>query len=498
MDEKKLNIELASAVAEVKKRGLYDEVEKLYANDPLSNPRLLELNGSNDAEYHSFFSTNHTPEKTAELIDLYQRAIVCRLRKNAIDSSFLDLHFAVVLFHVNPGRIEQAASWVNKVFQIRDIVWSRTDLGNLGVRFFQTRNGILTQMGHLINEPDIYRKAQTLGWRTEKREMLLNEDGQAANRAVLKYIREKLCVVTDPRLCRRLRPLQSVYEVDNFWVREPSGKIHLSWDGYIGLQHEWEKRGLPSVFNLTTRDRENGWKFLESLGMPKGSWFVTVHVRKTVDANGKLDPISEHRNAEIESYFPAFDEIRKRGGWIVRLGNPSLKPLEPMPQVIDYAHYPDRKDWIDLFLVAASRFLIGTSSGMFGISIAFNVPSICTNVSAFTGWAVLGKDLFLPKLLWKKDENRYLNFTESMVGPLGRCYNTLQYRAHGVEVQDNSSEDILGSVKEMLTRLELGNPYSAEDEELQKQFKDLVYKTQGLKFCGRLAKDFLAKNRQLM
>jgi putative glycosyltransferase (TIGR04372 family) len=62
-------------------------------------------------------------------------------------------------------------------------------------------------------------------------------------------------------------------------------------------------------------------------------------------------------------YIKAIKAVTKAGGWVFRMGDPSMTPLPKMPQVIDYAHNEIRCDWMDIFLGATFKFLIGTGSG---------------------------------------------------------------------------------------------------------------------------------------
>src|SRR5256885_8476241 len=60
---------------------------------------------------------------------------------------------------------------------------------------------------------------------------------------------------------------------------------------------------------------------------------------------------------------PAVQEITRRGGWVVRLGDPTMEPFPPTPAVIDYAHSRLKSPATDVFLCGACRFFIGVASG---------------------------------------------------------------------------------------------------------------------------------------
>jgi len=69
------------------------------------------------------------------------------------------------------------------------------------------------------------------------------------------------------------------------------------------------------------------------------------------------------RNANISDYTDAMRAIVARGGWCIRVGDPTMRPLDPIPGVVDYARSSSKSDWMDLFLCARCRFFLGNTSG---------------------------------------------------------------------------------------------------------------------------------------
>jgi hypothetical protein len=109
--------------------------------------------------------------------------------------------------------------------------------------------------------------------------------------------------------------------------------------------------------------------------MPEGAWFVGLHVREGTDR------MHDVRNSDISTYRLAVEEIAKRGGWVLRMGDRSMRPW---PNTIDYAHSAERKDWMDVFLWAEGRFFIGTGSRPQLIPQTFGKPVAIAN------WGPLG------------------------------------------------------------------------------------------------------------
>ena len=89
-----------------------------------------------------------------------------------------------------------------------------------------------------------------------------------------------------------------------------------------------------------------------------GAWFVPLHVREgTYD--GRRAGLHGIHNAEMATYLPAIAEITRRGGWVIRMGDPGMSRMPPLPNVIDYCHSDLRADWMDIFIATQGRFMLG-------------------------------------------------------------------------------------------------------------------------------------------
>jgi hypothetical protein len=97
------------------------------------------------------------------------------------------------------------------------------------------------------------------------------------------------------------------------------------------VQLRWEREKREPLLTLSAEHRERGQRLLRELGVPEGAWFVGLHVREGSDR------MRDVRNSDIATYRPAIEEIAKRGGWVLRVGDPKMRPLPPWPNTIDYA-----------------------------------------------------------------------------------------------------------------------------------------------------------------
>ncbi|MGH6893857.1 MAG: TIGR04372 family glycosyltransferase [Dongiaceae bacterium] len=326
------------------------------------------------------------------------------------------------------------------------------------------------RIGHLAAEIDCFLKEKSLGKLPTRRWFILAPPHRIANRHLLEYWHPHVTIITDPLLCSMLSVMTSwrglmVFDISHYLL-----KIDATATYYV-VNLEWGMR--EPILCLSERDHSRGWDLLETMGMPRGSWFVCLHAR-----NSGFSPEDEvlhaHRNSDVLRLIPAMELITSRGGWCVQMGDPTTKPLPEMPKVIDYAHHPARSEWMDIFLCASCRFFLGSSSGLFIVSDVFGVPCALANMVPLSTLGYAPKDISIPKLLRRKGEQDYLPFGEIFGSPLANYRLAKLYQDAGVEVEENSTEDILGLAREMLDRLEAKPVYDKMDDMLQQRFHSLL------------------------
>jgi len=386
------------------------------------------------------------------------------------------------------GQIRAAESIMQRYLDAQNDFAREHQLDKLGIRF---QSAFLIHIGH-IALLDSYVKMGILGQRSIARPIVLA--AKPANKCYLDYWRRYLPdMITDPLAIELLSPLAKYLEDRYGAIMDSSGK--QIYELYTGdreraIQAQWEAEGHGPLLTLSDADHERGWQCLRSLGVPSDAWFVGLHVR------GGKTTLQSLRSADINTYRLAIESIVARGGWVIRMGNPFMPPLPPMPQVIDYVHSKVRSDWMDVFLWAQCRFFIGTQSGPHVVPPTFGVPCVLTN------WPSLGlrpwfnKDLCIFKLHWSEREARYLNFAEVISSALAWAQCTGYRASQGIKFVDNTPEEINAVVVEMLDRLEGKLRYSKEDEELQERF-DRLYTSNAYK-ATHIGRDFLRKWAHLL
>ena len=182
---------------------------------------------------------------------------------------------------------------------------------------------------------------------------------------------------------------------------------------------------------------------------------------------------------------------------MVRMGDPGMTTLPPMPNVIDYCHSAIRADWMDIFIVARCRFMIGTNSGPAFIPALYGVPSILTNWWPHGERPWQATDIFIPKLLRSVKDERYLTMSEFLREPFSFCHSS-RYLADrkGVKAEDNDPAVISAAVVEMLERLDGKLAESTEVADLRARANH-IYEANGVVGMSQLAREFCQRYSHL-
>ncbi len=165
----------------------------------------------------------------------------------------------------------------------------------------------------------------------------------------------------------------------------------------------------------------------------------------------------EIRNSDITTYFPAVDHLVARGYWVVRLGDPSMEPVT-RPGVVDLAPLRPETPGLDIFALTRSEFLLGSQSGPAEVALLTGTPRVIVNATdVVENWPIRPTDILLLKHVYDEEEGRTLSLDELLRPELRDPMRGLKGspRYHFV---DNTSDEILAAVQEMLDLLHKGTP----------------------------------------
>jgi putative glycosyltransferase (TIGR04372 family) len=366
----------------------------------------------------------------AEAVAMLERKLAARPREP-------DLYFTLgAAHHVRGALCDAVRVWTRGAEVQAELARERglsTDTRYLGTMF--TR-----MIGHTAYF-DTFAKRKILGLAPEKY-VVLADRANIGSAAYVECWGTRFDIIDDPEMIRKMASTTKLLE-DYPTVLSVDGNWRFIHDAAVEVESRWHNAGGGSLLTLKDEQRRRARHELEAMGLPSDCWFVCLHVREGVGAS--------RRDGNIADYLPAIRSIAQAGGWVVRIGDPSMTKLSGISNLIDCAHKP-RRDWLDVYALGAARFMIGTNSGPVFVAGTFGVPALLSN------WAPIGiKSLYhntitLPKRLWSQKHNRYLTAEEENDEPFSAAEWTQLLDQQQVRQIPNSPEEIDAGVDEMMRR----------------------------------------------
>jgi putative glycosyltransferase (TIGR04372 family) len=338
----------------------------------------------------------------------------------------------------------------------------------------------------LVVEPECYLRVNQLEER-RVRPVFLVEKGKVGNHYVL-------------RLWKRLHPFVQIpsglyAHLWDYATRSSTSCVKPVYGDYQRYSRAWSRAWDQPLLSIPPADRRRGEDLLRQLGIPEGAWFVCVHVREA----GYLPGLSYHsyRDCAIDAFYPAMEYIASQGGYVIRMGDPSMGPIRPMKSVIDYAHSRSHCDFLDIYLCAFCRFFLGTNSGLVSVPAQFKRPLAEVNMIPFQ-YAQPGS-LFIPKLIYSRNESRCLTFEEVLRRGIHHYDSAQAYALNGFDVVDNEPEDILALVQEQISVLQDSAVYTPDDERMRNSFSRFIAPL-GLsrERVAHVGRDFMRKHKEML
>lgn len=239
----------------------------------------------------------------------------------------------------------------------------------------------------------------------------------------------------------------------------------FSWE--VVAKYDWPKQLRSTVqVSIGKEKRLSAERRRRQMGLPDDAWFVCLHVREPGFHNDY--DIATERNANIINYIGAIEEITRRGGWVVRMGDATMTKLPTMERVIDYPFTEAKSDLMDVYLISECSAYIGTMSGILGVAELFQRPIILTNMFSllFVGMHQKRGDIGLLKHVYSKSKNRFLSVNEWL--EVSEHAHALFFLGNDYLFYENSPEELKTVVKEFFDRSKDWEPTP-----LQREFNKL-------------------------
>ena len=263
------------------------------------------------------------------------------------------------------------------------------------------------------------------------------------------------------------------------WFSGKIGVLNASGDIFVDLDADPLGRidQTPVHCKLSSKEIDDGVKFLEKVGVPRSSKIACLLVRDRAYFNeykkGYDDSGNDHRCSSIENYVPAIKELVDNGYVVFRMGSLAERRLPfEHPRVIDYPFSNFRTEFLDIFLGFRCDFCVTTGSGWDAIpSHLFKKPMIFTNLVPLNIlYSYSSRFILMTKRCFDENLNRELSLREIAALKFHNGFVVEQNADNRIRYIENTPEEIRGAVLEMIGRLNGTWTDSGEDEILQNRF----------------------------
>ena len=276
-----------------------------------------------------------------------------------------------------------------------------------------------------------------------------------------------------------------VAEIDRYllsfssWYRnDPIKKFFMqsgySWDAWnlISQTHE-------SHLVFTEEEKKRGQMLLEAMGIPHDAKWVCIHGRDSRYLSIYMPhqdfSYTNYRNVDINHYAKAALYLAEKGYYVLRMGKHVQDKFNVNhPRVIDYANSPFLSDFADIYLSAYCFFFVSVGSGLDSVAQIFRRPILQTNITLVDPDFHPDWHLLITKKMRRIKDGKYLSLRNvADEFPWEKCNKAraiLQIAEEKwIESIENTPDEILAVVKEMLARLTGTYQIKEEDEALQQE-----------------------------
>ena len=211
---------------------------------------------------------------------------------------------------------------------------------------------------------------------------------------------------------------------------------------------------------FTDKEIDKGEKFLRDFGLSENSKIVCLGVRDSAYNNKYLGNIGKdwsyhnHRDQNIENYLPAAEKLAEKGYYVFRMGKIVNKPMNSSnSKIIDYANSGIRNDFLDIYLAYKCKFCIRTD-GFGGVPKTFRKPLVIIEGPLVDLEFGNPKNVLLSPHYYSIKKGKTLSLSETFAFRASDIRTSQGYKNLGIEVKNNTSEEIKDVVIEMAERLE--------------------------------------------
>lgn len=323
----------------------------------------------------------------------------------------------------------------------------------IDIRFYEITSN---RIGHLLLNTELYLCKKQKNYNKKYSFDIFYFSEKISNKYISKHVKKNLKVL--PRFFfSRFHKILELLKIDNIQVRE----INESYDK-DNLLFEYK----PFI-QILDYEVENGWYQLEKNFQTPRELFENKIAFFSIRDSAYLDHefpenkwnYHNYRDVDSDNFLLAAETLANKGYKVFRLGRKVAKPFKSKnSNVIDYANSNFKSDFLDLFIGKVSKFGVSTGTGIENVATAFRKPLCIIHVPFEKSYFHCG-NLIMTRNHYSKSLKRNLTISEIFENgsKMKFKYSSELYENQGINLQENTKEEINDFVIERLNSLEQKN-----------------------------------------
>ena len=266
------------------------------------------------------------------------------------------------------------------------------------------------------------------------------------------------------------------------------------------------------LLEFTESEKKRGINLLREMGINTNESYVILVLRGENFLKEKYPNVDwsrhSHRNTDLKFFTKTIEYLKKQNYKIVLIGSGAKEYANAnIENVINYEASKYKSDFLDIFIFSLDncKFIISSITGIDSVGQLFHKHVLEIGVIPFCMARTYSKYYsFIFKKYYSKSLDRFLTMEE--------IFNLNIHRIFGNELNNEiefihpSPDEILGSTKELVHRLNNSSVSIIEPQKLQKdfgvkynQYINTFYPERSTdKICGYVTEDYISKNQYLM
>ncbi len=321
------------------------------------------------------------------------------------------------------------------------------------------------KLGHLSEEYEIFICEKKLGINqpTKKFIDIFFREKSICNKYYYKLRKKDFIVL--PRII--IYPLYNLFILLYKKKKFICDREHAAMDTF----HSLDKTN--STIQISEDLKKQSYKTLEKIGLKKNQKIICLHLRDS-SYRGPNNSTDFRNIKNVDRYVKGIDYLTKKGYFVIRTGVITKNRLNfNSSNYFDYSKSDIKSEKLDVFLASTCFFCIANGSGFEPMVRSFRNPVLYTNFNKYGLYkSQHEKDMTI--FIHYKDLNTHkkLSLREIYERKLFNIYSDSEIDQKNIFLEENSEDEILDSIIEMIDRIEGRWKVSDDVKDLNLKFKN--------------------------